>query len=129
MIILLDTSTATCYLTLVNGGDRYEYEWQSDRELARGLLAFLRDKLAEHQANFNDISAIGAMKGPGSFTGLRIGLTVLNTIASDRKLPIVGVENSNDWRGRALERLKNGENDHLVMPHYGRDANITTPRK
>ena len=129
MIILLDTSTPVCYLTLVDGDNRYDYEWQSDRELAHGLLAFLSDKLAEHKAGFDNIEAIGVMKGPGSFTGLRIGLTVLNTIASDRRIPIVGIENSDAWREQALERLENDENDHLVMPHYGRDANITTPRK
>lgn len=129
MIILLDTSTATCFLTLVDGDARHEYEWQAERQLAHGLLKFLHDKLAEHAKTFVDISALGVMKGPGSFTGLRIGLTVLNTIASDMGLPIVGVEQSGDWRERALDRLSSGENDQLVMPHYGSEANITKPRK
>jgi len=129
MIVLLDTSTPLCQLTLVDGESMSHYEWQADRELARGLLAFLRDKMAEHQASFDDISAVGVMKGPGSFTGLRIGLTVANTIAFDRQLPIVGVEQSDDWQTVALSRLQRGENDQLVMPHYGREANITKPRK
>lgn len=129
MILLLDTSTVTCYLALLDGKQRFDYQWLAERQLARGLLGFLQEKLAEHGKTFDDISAIGAMKGPGSFTGLRIGLTVLNTIADDKNIPIVGVSMSDDWREQALTRLERGENDRLVLPEYGSDANITTPRK
>lgn len=128
MIILLDTSTPECRLTLVDDNNRQEYLWQADRDLAHHLLKFLHDKLAENKATFQDISAIGVMKGPGSFTGLRIGLTVMNTIARDRQIPIVGVCDE-EWREVALQRLRNGENDGLVMPEYGSAATITTPRK
>ena len=128
MIVLLDTSTPTCHLTLVDGTQATAYKWLAERQLARGLLEFLRDKLAEHGKTLDDITAIGVMKGPGSFTGLRIGLTVLNTIADDKNIPIVGVA-GDDWLDRAQARLKAGDNDHLVMPEYGAAANITAPRK
>lgn len=130
MILLLDTSTPECRLTLVgDDGQTHDYTWQADRDLARYLLKFLHDKLAESSADFADITGIGVMKGPGSFTGLRIGLTVMNTIASDRHIPIVGVMHVDDWRARVLARLRGGENDQLVMPEYGAAANITTPKK
>lgn len=128
MIVLLDTSTGLCKLTLIDGESRYDSEWQADRTLARDLLEYLRDRLAEHGWTFHDIDGIGVMKGPGSFTGLRIGLTVMNTIASDRQLPIVG-ETGEDWQQRALDRLEAGQSDELVMPEYGGEANITKPRK
>lgn len=129
MIILLDTSTPVCKLTLVLDGVWHDYEWTSGRELARGLHAYLRDRLAEHGKHLEDITGIGAMKGPGSFTGLRIGLTVLNTIADTLQVPIVGVEMSDDWRVSAVGLLEKGENHTLVLPFYGREANITKPRK
>lgn len=128
MIVLIDTSTPVCYLSLVYGDERYDYEWQADRTLARDLLAFLRDRLADHQMTCDDITGIGVYKGPGSFTGLRIGLTVMNTIADDRKIPIVG-EAGEDWLDTSLARLRNDETDHIVMPEYGAEARITTPRK
>ena len=128
MIILLDTSTPECRLTLVDGGKRHDYTWQADRDLAHHLLKFLHGRLAENDADFADISGIGVMRGPGSFTGLRIGLTVMNTIASDRQIPIVGAT-GDDWRDQALERLQKGETDRLVMPKYGSAPHITTPRK
>ncbi len=128
MIALLDTSTPTCYLTLVDGRESKHYSWQADRDLAKGLLAYLRDRLAENGSDLGSLSGLGVMSGPGSFTGLRIGITVLNTIASGLGIPIVG-EQGDDWQSRALERILNGENDRIVMPHYGSPANITKPRK
>ncbi len=128
MILLLDTSTPVCKLTLVDGDNRYHDEWEADRTLAKNLLAYLRDQLAKHGNSFQDISGIGVMKGPGSFTGLRIGITVLNTIADANNVPIVG-ETGEDWTDAAVKRLMNNENDHIVLPLYGQNANITTPRK
>ena len=124
MIILLDTSTPICRLTVVDGDSHTKHEWQADRQLARGILSYLRDKIGD----FHDITGIGVMKGPGSFTGLRIGITVLNTLADDLDIPIIG-ETGDSWRETALSRLRNGEDDRIVMPEYGSEAHITTPRK
>ena len=128
MILALDTSTATCRLWLVSPQSRDEYEWEAGRGLADGLIRFLREKLSEHDVNWSDITGIAAYRGPGSFTGLRIGLTVLNTIADDRHIPIVGAS-EDGWLDAALSRLEAGETDGLVMPLYGRAPNITKPRK
>jgi tRNA threonylcarbamoyladenosine biosynthesis protein TsaB len=128
MIVALDTSTPTCKLWLIEGPARKEYSWEAGRGLADGLIGYLRTCLSEQGASWQDVTAIAAFKGPGSFTGLRIGLTVLNTIADDGSLPIVG-ETGGDWLDSALRRLDAGENDGLVMPLYGREPNITKPRK
>ena len=128
MIILLDTSTPVCKLTLVDGDQQFHDEWQAERTLAKNLLTFLRNQLQIRQKTFDDITGIGVMKGPGSFTGLRIGLTVLNTIADTRQVPIVGTTGE-DWQTEALRRLTAGENEQIVLPLYGREATITTPRK
>jgi tRNA threonylcarbamoyladenosine biosynthesis protein TsaB len=128
MIILLDTSTPTAYLTVVDGDETREYEWQAERQLAHGLLKWLEERLSEQEKNWQDITGIGAFQGPGSFTGLRIGLTVLNTLADSLQIPIVGA-NGDAWQQHAIARLQNGDNDRIVLPHYGSDANITKPRK
>ncbi len=128
MIVLMDTSTPECRLTLVSEDATYEHIWQANRELAKGLLAFLRDSLGEHQREFQDISGIGVMLGPGSFTGLRIGITVANTLSDSLSISIVGTA-TEKWQEDALQRLHAGENDRLLLPAYGAEANITKPRK
>jgi len=128
MIILLDTSTPICKTYWRDGDKMTEISWQADRELADKLIGHLRAQLGERGVTWNDITGIGIYRGPGSFTGLRIGHTVMNTIADDKAIPIVGTTGS-DWVKGALLRLARGENDNLVMPLYGREANITKPKK
>lgn len=128
MILLLDTSTPLCQLTLVDGQVSHDYQWQADRQLAKGLLRFMVDCLAKHGQTIQELDGLVLMKGPGSFTGLRIGATVLNTIAEFEAISIVGTAGS-DWRKVGLEQLRNGQNQQLIIPDYGREARITAPRK
>lgn len=128
MIILLDSSTAVCKITLVDGDWRQDYSWESDKTLAKWLLGYLDKILKEHGKIWTDISAIGVFEGPGSFTGLRIGLTVMNTIADSQNIPIVGARGEN-WQDEVLAKLQAGTNEKIVLPFYSRGANITKPRK
>ena len=124
MIILLDTSTATCRLTTVDGEISNNFDWEAGRTLARGLLAFIQEKVGD----VKNISGIGIMRGPGSFTGLRIGMAVANTLADGLGVPIVG-ETGDSWRESALGRLSSGEDDQVILPFYGGDAHVTKPKK
>ena len=128
MIILLDTSTAVCKLSFIDGDWHFHDEWESGRMLAKSLLGFLQNNLQQNNKTWADITGIVAFKGPGSFTGLRIGLTVLNTIADSESVPIVGTI-GDKWQAVGLVRLERGDNDALVMPEYGREPRITVPRK
>lgn len=130
MILLLDTSTGECRLTLVErtSGEQHSYKWQADRTLASGLLKFMTDKLAIHNVSLQDLAGLGVFAGPGSFTGLRIGMTLLNALAADRHIPIVTAKGEG-WQTEALRRLENGEDEKIALPFYGREANITTPKK
>jgi tRNA threonylcarbamoyladenosine biosynthesis protein TsaB len=117
-----------CKITLVDGDWRQDYSWESDRTLAKWLLGYLDKILKEHDKTWTDISAIGVFEGPGSFTGIRIGLTVLNTIADSQQIPIVGAR-GDDWQDEVLAKIKAGKNEKIVLPFYDRGANITKPRK
>jgi tRNA threonylcarbamoyladenosine biosynthesis protein TsaB len=128
MILLLDTSTPVCKLRLIDDGLQYEDQWQADRQLAHGLLGYLQTQLQKNNKTFADISGIGAFTGPGSFTGLRIGLTVLNTIANSEHIPIVGAT-GDAWQDQVIEKLQSGVNEKIILPFYGSEAHITKPRK
>tara|TARA_B100001105_G_scaffold254827_1_gene251774 strand:- start:1029 stop:1415 length:387 start_codon:yes stop_codon:yes gene_type:complete len=128
MIIALDTSTPVCHLSVHDGSEWHHHEWEAGRNLAHELLGYLQKTLASHDMTIKDMKGIVAFEGPGSFTGLRIGLTVLNTLASSEHVPIVGV-GGEDWIKTGQQRLEHGADDELVMPVYGGEPNITTPRK
>ncbi len=110
MKLYLDTSTPITILKL----DDKTYEWESGRELAEKLLAFIHEKLSENDKDWQDITEITFMSGPGSFTGLRIGTAVVNTLASELNIPLFNHK---------------GEKVKIILPDYGRGANITKPKK
>lgn len=110
MKMYLDTSTPTTILKL----DDKEYSWESGRDLAENLLSFIRDKLKENNKDFKDLEEITFMSGPGSFTGLRIGAAVVNTLAGELHIPL---------------KDHHGEIKQIILPEYGRGANISAPRK
>lgn len=129
MILLLNTSTPKTELILVEAdGSRRSFEWDSGRGLSKGLLGFMRNSLAELGADFSGIAGLGVYKGPGSFTGLRIGIAVLNTLADSLEVPIVGVTGG-DWIEKSIELLDAGTDEKIILPFYGADAHITKPRK
>lgn len=105
-----------------------EKTWQADRQLAHGLLGQLEDFLSKQGVGFRDLTGLFVYRGPGSFTGLRIGITVMNTIAYSERVAIIGSEDES-WRQTAVARLKSGENDQVVLPYYGADPRITKPIK
>lgn len=128
MLLLINTATPTCYITTIDNQIKKEYSWDAGRSLAKNILSYIRECLDDNQRQWTDISGIVVFKGPGSFTGLRIGLTVMNTIADNQTVAIVGTTGKL-WQQDGLDRLRNGDNDRFVMPLYGADAHITTPRK
>ena len=128
MIIMLDTSTPVCKLSLIDGDWRYNHQWEASRDLAKGLLGYIKEHMEINGKTWADISGIAVFRGPGSFTGLRIGLTVLNTIADIQKVPIIGA-NGNNWQQLALDKLSKGLDEKIVLPLYGSEAHITKARK
>lgn len=125
--IRTDSPLAEFYL-YVDGVKHSEKTWQADRQLAKGLLSELEVFLSDQNITLQDVKGLFAYEGPGSFTGLRIGLTVMNTASYALSVPIVGSRGEN-WQSEAVERLMSGMNDEVVLPFYGAEARITKPKK
>ncbi len=103
-------------------------KWEAHRILAETLLPNITDMIKKNNIEIEDLDAIVCFKGPGSFTGLRIGLSVANTLAYSLSVPIIG-QDGDDWLKVATEKIVNHDNDHIVLPFYGAPVHITQPKK
>jgi tRNA threonylcarbamoyladenosine biosynthesis protein TsaB len=74
------------------------------------------------------IQGIVIFEGPGSFTGLRIGLSVANALAYGLNAPIVATQ-GDEWIEVGIKQLLNGANDGVALPEYGAPVHITNPKK
>ena len=130
MIILsIRTDNPKAEIGLFNDGSQLDYiSWQAHRELAETIHKRIDQLLKDQQKTWQDIQGIVCFKGPGSFTGLRIGLTVANTIADSLSIPIVG-DSGSDWVSSGIQKLQQGKDQHIVLPEYGGEPHITQQKK
>ena len=99
--------------------------WDANRTLARDLPGEI-DALVN--GDYGQLTGVIAFRGPGSFTGLRIGITVANSIAYANGVAIVGCM-GDDWLGHGVEQLNGGVDNQIVLPEYGAAPHITPARK
>ncbi len=130
MILTLKAASMECHLGLLDSdGQQLDHElWQSGRELSDGLLTHIELLIKKNKLDFKDLTGVIVYEGPGSFTSLRIGLMVSNTIAYAQNIPIVGAT-GDDWVRDGLAKLQTAKPGDYVMPEYGAEANITKPKK
>jgi tRNA threonylcarbamoyladenosine biosynthesis protein TsaB len=96
MILVLDTATRTPVVAVAaaDGTVMAERHWQSRHRHGEELLGRIEEALAEIGAGRRDLTGVVVGTGPGSFTGLRIGLATAKTIAYALGIPIVGVSST-----------------------------------
>lgn len=75
--LFIDTSNAD---EIIVGVNDYFYRTQSRADKSQKLLPFIIERLSEKGKSLHDITSIEVNTGPGSFTGLRIGVAVANTL-------------------------------------------------
>lgn len=92
LILAIDTSTRVSSVALTEDG-RVVAELNQDTRLTHSerLMPQIKQLLDMAEKTVRDLSAIAVSIGPGSFTGLRIGMATAKTMAYALRIPIVGV--------------------------------------
>lgn len=130
MVLAIRTDAPEAELKLFDAGGEVigQEKWLAERRLAKELLGHLESFLTQHETSWGDLSGLVVFQGPGSFTGLRIGITVMNTVAYAQDIPIAGTT-GDDWAEQGVKLLQADQGSKIVLPEYGADAHITKPRK
>ncbi|MBW2938652.1 tRNA (adenosine(37)-N6)-threonylcarbamoyltransferase complex dimerization subunit type 1 TsaB [Aureisphaera sp. CAU 1614] len=92
-ILCLETATTNCSVALSENGSVIAFREDNSKEYshAERLHVFIEEALEEANINLNDISAIAISKGPGSYTGLRIGVSSAKGLSYSLDKPLISI--------------------------------------
>lgn len=92
-IISIETSADVCSVSLSSDGFilLHREEWEGHNHAAR-LSGFIAEALAHLRDHDMPLDAVAVSMGPGSYTGLRIGLSEAKGLAYARRVPLIGVD-------------------------------------
>jgi tRNA threonylcarbamoyladenosine biosynthesis protein TsaB len=129
IILTIRTDKPEAEIGIYNDKTQLTYEtWQAHRQLAETVHLKIKATLEAQQLDLRMIKGIVVFQGPGSFTGLRIGISVANALADGLGIAIVGAQGE-DWASDGITRLTAADNDRIVLPEYGALPNVSTPKK
>lgn len=135
-LLALETSTLRAALA-IRRADGRTFTARTDPAVrhGRGLIPALRELLARADLRPTDLEAIAVGLGPGSFTGLRIGLTAAKTLAYATGRPLVGLDSFDVLARNALPQalrvvvLADAQRGELFAAEYQRDAPGAPPAR
>jgi len=86
--LFIDTHSSLITIALISDEEEILYQKESNHSHSKYLLPMIEELLEKNELTTKNINEILVVNGPGSFTGLRIGLTVAKTLAYSLKIPV-----------------------------------------
>jgi len=121
-ILYLDTSDEIAVISLWQQDQKIkEIKWQAGRELSKTLSQKYSNVLQNVGISSRDLLGICVFVGPGSFTGLRIGISFANGLAFGLGIPVY------ETKKKEFLNLKNSQ--EIAVPFYNRPPRITRSKK
>ncbi|HSO87113.1 MAG TPA: tRNA (adenosine(37)-N6)-threonylcarbamoyltransferase complex dimerization subunit type 1 TsaB [Draconibacterium sp.] len=92
LILNIETSTEVCSVSLAKDGQLlFKKESLEGMNHSRLLTVFIEDLFSENRIQINTIDAVAVSKGPGSYTGLRIGVSVAKGLCYGLNIPLISI--------------------------------------
>ncbi|NLG51773.1 MAG: tRNA (adenosine(37)-N6)-threonylcarbamoyltransferase complex dimerization subunit type 1 TsaB [Chloroflexi bacterium] len=92
MLLAIDTATRFASVALYNdSGVVAESSWRSANNHSVELAPAIAEMMARQKLTPQDLEAVAIAKGPGSFTGLRIGMSIAKGLCLALDIPIIGI--------------------------------------
>ena len=93
MILCLETSTAVCSVALVDNSNVIALRESLDgQNHAEKITIFIDEVMKEANISYNELEAIAVSKGPGSYTGLRIGVSTAKGLCYAMEKPLIAID-------------------------------------
>ena len=137
LILNLETSSKNCSVSLSSKGkliDLIESEDENYRH-SELLTTSIKDILSKNNLNVKSLDAISVGIGPGSFTGLRIGLSVSKGLCFPHNINLIGIStlkilaNSVNPESDNIVCLINDKGNYFYMSKYNSDLEELIPPK
>ncbi len=130
-ILAIDTATEACSVALWNDGTIFAHFEECPREHTQRILPLVKTILTEGNAALTDLDALAYGRGPGSFTGVRIGIGIAQGLALGAELPMIGVSTlatmaQGAWRMTGATRVLaaiDARMGEVYWAEYTRDEN------
>ncbi|WP_429076624.1 tRNA (adenosine(37)-N6)-threonylcarbamoyltransferase complex dimerization subunit type 1 TsaB [Aeromonas veronii] len=90
-ILAVDTATEACSAALLVGEKLFSRWEEAPRDHTRKILPMVQAVLEDAGISLSDLDAIAFGRGPGSFTGVRIGISVAQGLAFGAGVPLIGI--------------------------------------
>ena len=93
-VLAIDTALKTCAACVIEGDDGREVAREAEameRGHAEALLPLLERVMARVEGGFEALDRVAVTVGPGSYTGLRVGISAARAIGLAAGIPVVGV--------------------------------------
>ena len=116
-IILIETSTALCSTALAEDGAIVSYKESSAPKAHASLTAvFIQDMLSERGLTIADCDAVCVSMGPGSYTGLRVGVSTAKGLCFGSRKPLLAVGTLNTLAAQAYAEAEADGNYRFIIP-------------
>lgn len=92
-ILNIESSSTICSVSLTKNGDLISIKENNDEKYSHStkLHSFINEVISDSKITINELSAIAVSKGPGSYTGLRIGVAAAKGLCFSLDIPLISV--------------------------------------
>ncbi|HIA36804.1 MAG TPA: tRNA (adenosine(37)-N6)-threonylcarbamoyltransferase complex dimerization subunit type 1 TsaB, partial [Flavobacteriales bacterium] len=113
LILNIETATRVCSVALGKNGTLISFkETKVDRSHASSITIFIEQILSEEGLSAKDLDAIAVSKGPGSYTGLRIGVSTAKGLCYALDIPLIAI---NSLESLAQGYLENNDATNTLL--------------
>lgn len=102
-LLALDTSTEACSVALWHKGEKTHLDELAQRTHTKRILPMVDELLVNSGINLKQVDALAFGRGPGSFTGVRVGAGIAQGLALGADLPVIAVSNLTAMAQAAFE--------------------------